>query len=292
MEPTYDNILKPYNVIRSKTLMTPKIGIICGSGLGKIAHQITDSIFFHYSELPGFVTSQVVGHNSRLILGKLNGVEVICMQGRFHGYEGIKHNAVCFPIRVMKLLGVETLIITHAAGGIDRNFKTGDFMIVKDHLPIFLWNGNNPLIGPNEEKFGPRFFATDNLYDKELRKLAKQVAINSGLEQILQEGVVAMISGPNYEGIAEAQFLDKFGVGSVGMSVCGEALVAGHCGIKVLALSLITDMVPLTYEKVGDAVNHEEVIAMANERGNDMVKYVNNLVLEISKIGSEKSSEL
>lgn len=280
MEPTFENVEKSYQVIRNKTDLQPKIGIICGSGLGKIGDHIENPIVFPYADLPGFHVSEVAGHKSRLLLGQLNGVNVVCMQGRFHGYEGIKNNACAFPIRCMKLLGVEKIIITHAAGGVKPKYKVGDFMVIKDHLPMFLWGGYNPLIGPNEDRFGPRFFPTNNLYDENLRKICHQTAKEIGLENTMQEGVVAMYSGPNYESVAECQFLHQFGVGSVGMSVCGEALVAGHCGIQVLAMSMITNKVSLSYEKQ-EVANHQEVIEVANQRSEDMVRLVKNLVLKI-----------
>ena len=174
IEASYTECEAIVNIIRAKTDLIPKIGIVCGSGLGGIGDIVENPVSFSYSDLPGFHVSHVPGHKSRLLLGKISNVNVVCMQGRFHGYEGIPYNKCAFPIRVMKLLGIEYIIVTNAAGGLDRSYNLGDFMILKDHLPVAMWSCNGPLVGPNEPKFGPRFPAMSNAYNKKLSQLVFQ----------------------------------------------------------------------------------------------------------------------
>lgn len=277
MTATFENCEKVVSIIRQKTSQTAKIGIVCGSGLGGIGEIIENPIYFPYAELPGFHVSEVAGHKSRLVLGKINGVNVCCMQGRFHGYEGISYNACAFPIRVMKLLGIESIIVTNAAGGINRDYKLGDFMILRDHLPLAMYACNNPLVGPNDSKFGPRFIPTSNAYSKELAELAFATGKELNLSETIRHGCYAMMPGPNYESIAELNMLKTVGADAVGMSTAPEIMVAHHCGIKCLGISMITNICPLDYED-NEIANHEEVIEIANLRAQDMVKLVQHLI--------------
>ena len=261
---TYDNCKIVHDIIRKKTNLIPKIGIICGSGLGGIGDLVQNGVSFSYSELPGFHVSEVAGHKSKLILGQINGVNVVCMQGRFHGYEGISYDTCAFPIRVMKLLGIEYIIVTHAAGGLNPDFKIGDFMVIKDHLPVAMWANNGPLTGPNESKFGPRFPPMSNAYNKKLSQLVFQTAqeMSPEFHQTIKSGVVVMSSGPTYETVAEAKFFRMMGGDTAGMSICPEVIVAHHCGIKILAMSMVTNMCQMSYEDDKGMANHLEVIEL------------------------------
>ena len=260
--------------------MTPKIGIICGSGLNDIGEAIIDPVSICYSEIPGFHLSTVPGHKNKLLFGRfplsnasstLVGPEVVCMQGRFHGYEGIPYSQCSFPIRVMKLLGVEKLIITNAAGSVNPDYNLGEFIILKDHLPLAISRGlDGPLIGPNDEEFGPRFFSTNNAYDREL--ILKFQNLSN-----FKTGVYAMLPGPNFESTAELKMLNILGADLVGMSTCNEVVVAAHCGIKCLGISLVTNKCPLSYEVEVDA-NHEEVCDVGGERVGEVVRVLSEFL--------------
>ena len=227
----------------------------------------------------------VHGHKGNLIFGHLNNVEVVCMQGRFHAYEGYS-NALCtMPMKVFKLLGVQTLILTCAAGGVNPNLNVGDIMMIKDHMAPVLWTLQNPLVGPNHEEFGPRFPPINRLYKKSLRDLFRQCAQELNVD--VKEGVYSSFGGPNYESVTELRALLMFGVDSVGMSVAHEALVAGHAGMEVFALSLITNKAVLDYDSEEQA-NHEEVIETANKRAKDIEELV---MLFVKKI-TEKNVDL
>lgn len=215
----------------------PKIAIILGSGLGVLSEEIQDKIVIKYSSIPNFPTSTVEGHAGELIIGKLSGKEIIAMNGRFHFYEGYNLKEVTFPIRVFKLLGIEKLILTNAAGGINTSFQAGDFMVINDYLNFF---GDSVLRGPNVEEFGDRFTDMSETFDKELTKKLKNI-INKHIGRA-QEGVYAYLKGPTFETPAEIRALRILGADSVGLSTVPEAIVAHHAGIKIVAVSCITNM--------------------------------------------------
>merc|ERR1711963_911562 len=240
---SYEAISECSNYITSRTKHRPKIGIICGSGLGGLAHLAKDADIFPYSEIPGFPQSTVAGHVGRLLLGELDGVAVVIMQGRFHSYEGYELWKTAMPVRVMKLLGVEQLLVTNAGGGLNSAFNVGDLMVLKDHINLPGFACNHPLRGPNDDRFGPRFFPCNDIYNTDYRKMARRVAKELNLEGIVRQGVYAMVGGPNYETVAELKMLRELGVDSVGMSTIPETIAAHHCGMKVFACSLITNMV-------------------------------------------------
>jgi purine-nucleoside phosphorylase len=235
----------------------PEIALILGSGLGDLADQITNPVKISYRDVPHFPVSTVAGHAGQFVIGELEGKCVIAMQGRFHYYEGYEMRAVTLPVYVMKQLGAHTLIITNAAGGMNRAFQAGDLMLISDHLNM---TGANPLIGSNHDELGVRFPDMSEAYSRDYRKLAHQVASEikgDENEQFnLQEGVYSGISGPAYMTPAELTMLAKLGGDAVGMSTVGEVIVARHCGLKVLGISCITDMAigeelsPLTHEQV------------------------------------------
>lgn len=251
----------------------PKIAIILGSGLHGIAESIENPKKFSYKEIPGFPVSTAPGHKGELIFGKLNGKDVMLMNGRFHYYEGYDMKTVTFPIRVMQLLGVEILIVTNAAGGMNPEFEIGRPMFITDHINMM---GDNPLIGPNVEEWGPRFPDMSNAYDKELRQKATEIAKKLNIP--FYEGVYVAVSGPNFETPAELKMLRWMGADAVGMSTVPEVIVANHGGLKVLGVSAITDKA--VHEDL-KPLTAEEVLEVANKTGGMIVKIIFELVKEL-----------
>ena len=234
----------------------PKVGLILGSGLNFFADEaIEDAVTVPYGELPGFPVSTVEGHSGQFVSGKVGAVEVLCMQGRLHYYEGYEMSKITLPIRVMKLLGIEVLIVTNAAGGIDPTFTPGDLMLITDHINFM---GMNPLRGPNDSRFGERFSDMTVPYDLELRELTQAAAKKEGIA--LKEGVYLAVSGPSYETPAEIRAFQVFGANAVGMSTVPECIVARHAGIRVLGISCITNAAAGLNE---DLLTHEEVAETA-----------------------------
>ncbi|MFC5448009.1 purine-nucleoside phosphorylase [Paenibacillus aestuarii] len=237
--------------IRKETGTQPQIGLILGSGLGVLADLIENPVVVDYAHIPHFPVSTVEGHAGELVVGTIQGKQVLVMKGRFHAYEGYGAETVSFPVRVMKELGVQTLIVTNAAGGINTSFKVGDLMVISDHLNLTF---RNPLIGPNDSALGVRFPDMSEAYSKRLRKLAHEVAASQDFQ--LQEGVYVGLLGPNYETPAEIRMLRTLGGDSVGMSTVPEVIVARHAGIEVLGFSCISNMAagildqPLSHDEV------------------------------------------
>ena len=247
----------------------PEIAITLGSGLGDLADHLVDAVQIPYGEIPHFPVSTVAGHKGQFVVGKLEGREVLCMQGRFHYYEGYTMEQVTFPIRVMKLLGISTLIVTNAAGGINTGFRPGNLMLIEDHLNL---TGENPLIGENLEVFGDRFFDMTVAYDAEYRALAEQLAAELNIP--LQKGVYAWLTGPNYETPAEIRYLRAIGADAVGMSTVPEVLVARHSGLRVCGISCITNLAA----GMGDGLlSHEEVKETADRVKVDFIRLVTAL---------------
>ena len=248
-------------LIRSRGAVAPRVGMILGSGLGHLADDVESSVVVPYSEIPHFPVSTVVGHPGELVIGTLGGVAVAAMRGRVHYYEGYSLHEVTFPVRVMRKLGADTLIVTNAAGGLNESFRTGDLMLLTDHLNIMGMAGQSPLLGPNDETLGLRFLDMLHAYDADLRRLAHEAAAQSGFQA--QEGVYAMVGGPAFETMAEIRFLQTAGADAVGMSTIPEVIVARHGGMRVLGISAITDMA------VGPGavseISHIEVLAAAEE---------------------------
>lgn len=200
-----------------------------------LAENVTEQEVFPYEEIPDFPVSTVEGHVGQMVFGKLNGVTVMCMQGRFHYYEGYPLAKCCMPVRVMKLVGCTHLIATNAAGGLNKSYEVGDIMILKDHINFMGFAGNNPLQGPNDPRFGLRFPPMNQAYDAKLIALAKQVGKELGMEKNLHEGVYTCLGGPNYETVAELRMLKILGVDAVGMSTVHEVVTARHCDLTVFA---------------------------------------------------------
>lgn len=264
-----DRVNESIAYIREKVDYTPQIGLVLGSGLGDYADTLKNKIVIPYSEIPHFYSASVAGHKGNLVFGEINGKKVVCQQGRNHYYEGIGMDNVTYPIRVMKKLGVEILFTTNATGGLNENFKVGDYMIITDHINYM---GQNPLIGENEEEFGPRFPDLSNIYTKELVLLAEKAGEEIGIK--MQKGVMGGYSGPNYETPAEIRMLKMFGCDNVGMSTIPETIVARHSGMKVLSISSITNMAAGISKT---ELSHEEVSEVAN----NMVKTFKLLVDKI-----------
>ncbi|XP_054026115.1 purine nucleoside phosphorylase [Dryobates pubescens] len=263
--------------LRARTARRPRTAIICGSGLGGLADALEDKTAFAYEDIPHFPRSTVAGHAGRLLFGVLKGQPCVCMQGRFHGYEGHAASTVTFPIRVFFLLGVENLIVTNAAGGLNPQFQVGDIMFIRDHISLFGVAGHNPLRGPNDERFGARFPCMSDAYDQELLGLARESAQELGFQSFTREGVYCLLPGPCYETIAECRLLQALGADAVGMSTVPEVMVARHCGLRVLGLSLITNKVVLSYNSQEKA-NHEEVLRISVVRAEELQRLVTHLL--------------
>ena len=264
---------KSAEYIRSKIDYEPKIALILGSALGGLADDIEDPVEIPYGDIPNFLVSTVKSHAGKLILGELCGKKVVCMSGRFHYYEGYDFEQLVAPIRLFKLLGVETVILTNAAGGINSGYRPGDLMIINDHINLM---GASPMRGPNHDRIGPRFFDMCNAYDKDLRELAKSLA--GSCELRVQEGVYAYQVGPHFETPAEIRFLRTAGADACGMSTITEVLTAAHCGMRTLAISLITNMA--AGMEVG-GINGAEVDVVAKRSSLEFRKYLKEIIKHI-----------
>ena len=252
-----------------------KVGIILGSGLGELGNKIEDPTIIPYREIPNFAHSTAIGHKGNFICGKLGGVPVVAMQGRFHYYEGYPMERVTFPVRVMKLIGVETLFVSNAAGGINNTYHVGDLMIIRDHIN----NLPNPLIGPNMEEFGVRFPDMTRAYDRDLIARAERIAKEENIE--VRKGVYVGLTGPSYETPAEYLFYQRVGGDAIGMSTVPEVLVARHAGIRVFGMSVITNE---GWHFEGDYTNDaQEVIDAANAASERMGRIFQRLISEIAK---------
>ncbi|WP_314586366.1 purine-nucleoside phosphorylase [Paenibacillus terrigena] len=254
----------------SKTDYRPTIGMILGSGLGTLADEIENPFKIPYSQIPHFAKSGAVGHANELVIGQLQGKTVVAMKGRFHYYEGFTLDEVTFPVRVMKALGVENILITNACGAVNTSFKPGDLMLITDHINLV---GTNPLIGPNNDALGTRFPDVSQVYNRELRALATEVAKEQDMS--LQEGVYAWWSGPAYETPAEIRMIRTLGADAVGMSTVPEAVVAVHGNMKVLGISCLTNMACGILDQ---PLNHEEVIEVASQVRTKFVELVKGIL--------------
>lgn len=256
--------------IEKKLKTRPQIGLILGSGLGVLAEEIEDAITIPYSEVPKFPVSTVAGHKGQLVAGLLKGKHVIAMQGRFHYYEGYSMQQVTFPVRVLKELGIETLVVTNAAGGVNENFKPGDLMVITDHINNM---GDNPLIGKNDNRLGVRFPDMSNVYTKNLIRHAEASAEQIGLS--IQKGVYVGNTGPVYETPAEVRMLRMLGGDAVGMSTVPEVIVAAHAGIDVLGVSCISNMAAGILDQ---PLTHEEVIETTEQVKESFLQFVKKVI--------------
>ncbi len=273
MSPLRRQINDALQFLRAKTQSTPSVGIILGTGLGGLVKEIQIETVIDYSDIPHFPVSTVESHKGKLIFGKLGGKNIVAMQGRFHFYEGYTMQQITFPVRVMKFLGVNTLLISNAAGGMNPLFSKGDIMLITDHINLL---GDNPLIGQNDDELGPRFSDMSEPYAKELIAVAEQIALE--LKIRVQKGVFVAVSGPNLETRAEYRFLRGIGADVVGMSTVPEVIVAVHQSMRVLGFSIMTD------ECFPDAlkpVSLQEVIAVANEAEPKLTAMMKEVVARI-----------
>jgi purine-nucleoside phosphorylase len=269
----YEMIESSSKYLKSKYTASPKIGLILGSGLGVLADEIQNPVKIPYSEIPDFPVSTVAGHAGQLVFGQLADQEVVAMQGRFHYYEGYSFDQVTFPVRVMKELGVEVLIVTNAAGGVNESFNPGDLMIITDHINNM---GGNPLIGPNDSRLGERFPDMSEAYSKELRQKAKEIADSLSLN--IKEGVYVGNTGPAYETPAEVRLVRTLGGDAVGMSTVPEVMVARHAGLKVLGISCISNMAAGILDQ---PLTHDEVIETTEKVRANFLSYVKEIVKSV-----------
>ncbi|MBE0477801.1 purine-nucleoside phosphorylase [Candidatus Aerophobetes bacterium] len=268
-----DKINEATNFIQSKRTLVPDIGIILGTGLGGLADHIQDKTVIPYNEIPYFATSTAPGHTGNLIMGMIADKKVVAMQGRFHTYEGYSLEEITFPVRVMRALGIKILIESNAAGGMNRNFKAGDAMIIADHINF---TGQNPLIGANDETLGSRFPDMSEPYDEKLMEIAEKIALEEGIR--CHRGVYIGVSGPNFETKAEYRFFQFIGADAVGMSTVPEVIVARHSDLKVLGISCITDIcIPDRLEPV----DFRKVIEVANRAEPRITRLVERIIREI-----------
>ena len=256
MNEVYQKLMNCYECVREKTGFVPKVAIVLGSGLGDFAQTISVEFELPYEEITGFPVSTVPGHAGKFIFGYVGGVPVVCMKGRVHYYEGYPVSDVVLPVRLMKLLGSEVLLLTNAAGGVNTSFHAGDLMLIKDHISAF---SPNPLIGENIDELGVRFPDMSNVYDKDLQDLIRNVAKVNGI--FLQEGVYTQMTGPSYESPAEIRMLRTLGTDAVGMSTVVEAIAANHMGMKICGISCISNLAagmtlnPLSHKEVQEAAD-------------------------------------
>ncbi len=262
--------------IERQTQIKPKIGLILGSGLGGLADAITDAQFFSYSDIPHFHTTNVQGHAGRMILGNLKGVPVVCLQGRFHFYEGYPMSEVAHPTRVLCALGIHTLVQTNAAGGINTRFRPGDLMLIADHLNLM---GSNPLVGPHLEKYGPRFPDLSEAYHLDCRQVLEESAMSLGFT--LHKGVYGGLLGPTYETPAEVRMLRTLGADAVGMSTVPETIAANHFGVRVAGISCISNLAAgMTSQKL----THQEVIDVTREATRKLSQILEHALPKLSEV--------
>lgn len=260
-------------ILKEKIGLTPKIGIVLGSGLGGLGKKIENSVFVDYKDLDGFPVSTAPGHKGRFVAGKLAGKDVICMQGRLHFYEGHEMADILLPVRTLRCLGVETLILTNAAGGVNTAFSVGDIMLIEDHINFM---GKNPLVGQNDDRFGCRFPDMSFAYAPELRALAEESAAETGID--IRKGVYLACSGPSYETPAEIRAFRVLGADAVGMSTVPEVIAANHCGMRVLAFSLISNMAAGILKQ---PLTEEEVLEAGRKKGAEMQKLICRIIEKI-----------
>lgn len=253
----FEKLKETADYIRQKIHKTPHIAIVLGSGLGNLANYMSNTVEISYEEIPNFPKTTVIGHDGRLIFGELGGRDIVAMKGRFHYYEGWNMQEVVLPIRIFKLLGIDNLFLTNAAGGINTQFKPGDLMLIKDHIGFF---AENPLRGANIDELGPRFPDMSQIYDRELMEMAAECALSLRID--VRRGIYAYTKGPSFETPSEIKTLRYFGADAVGMSTVPEAITARHMGMNVLGISCITNMAAGVLDQT---LNHEEVLEIGKK---------------------------
>ncbi len=273
--PTQSQLHEAVAFVKRQSALVPRIGLILGSGLGPLAEQVQDAVTIPYGEIPHFRGSTVPGHSGRLVIGTLATRPVVVMQGRTHFYEGYSMREITFPVRVMRLLGIEILIVTNAAGGLSPEFTPGDLMLIKDHINLVGMAGHNPLIGHNDPDLGPRFPDMASAYDPGLRAIAREAAQEASIP--LHEGVYVCLAGPSFETPHEVQFLREIGADAVGMSTVPEVIVARHMDVRVLGISGITN-VHSTDPSRPRETTHEEVLETGQTIAPRMIQLVHGVL--------------
>ena len=269
---TWDAINSAADTIRARLPedLRPSLGLVLGSGLGAFADTLEDAVRVPYQDLQGFPVSTVEGHAGQFVIGRKKGVEIIAMQGRVHGYEGFTPQQVAFPLRTMWKLGIQTVILTNATGGVNPSYAPGDLMLIADHINF---TGKNPLTGPNDERFGTRFPPMGSLYTPELRELVKKVARYQGVK--IHEGVYFGVNGPNYETAAEIRMIRAMGGDVVGMSTVHEAIVAKHLGVELIGISCVTNKAE---GLPGAVLDHNDVQAVAAKSSARFARLVDGIL--------------
>lgn len=268
-----EEIQKAKNYVLSKTDHVPEIGIILGSGLGSLADEMEEVAVIPYTDIPHFSKSSAVGHANELVIGKLEGKTVVAMKGRYHYYEGYSLDEVTFPVRVMQALGIDKLIITNSCGAVNVDFNPGELMVITDHINLV---GTNPLMGPNNDELGTRFPDVSEVYNRELRNIALNVAKENDIT--IREGVYGWWSGPVYETPAEIRMIRTLGGDAIGMSTVPEALVAIHGGLKVLGVSCLTNMATGILDQ---PLSHDEVVEVANKTKDKFAHLIKNVIKQM-----------
>jgi len=270
----YDRAQHAAEQIRSRTSARPSVAVVLGSGLGGFAEELSASSLLPYKEIHGFAQATVEGHAGRLVIGKAGDVDVAAMQGRFHFYEGYSLDDVTFPVRVLKLLGVQTLILTNAAGSLNTEFTPGSLMVISDHINLM---GANPLIGPNDKRFGPRFPDLTAAYDPDLQNLVIEEATAMNLD--VRRGVYAALSGPSYETPAEIHMVRTLGADAVGMSTVPEAIVARHMEMRLIGISCITNLAAGVSNR---PVDHDQVIATGERVRSQFTELLRRVIAKLT----------
>jgi purine-nucleoside phosphorylase len=271
----YERAEHATRIIRARITVEPRVAVVLGSGLGGFADDFEEAVSIPYEDIPGFQRSTAQGHAGQLVVGKVDTVPILAMKGRIHYYEGYSLEEVTFPMRTFKLLGIKTVILTNAAGGINVQLQQGALMMISDHLNLM---GANPLRGPNDERFGLRFPDMSTVYSSELQELVVEEAKGIGVE--VRRGIYGALSGPSYETPAEILMLRNLGADAVGMSTVPEAIVARHMGLEVLGISCITNMAA----GLSDApINHEEVMEIGNRVRGTFTELLRKVVSAISR---------
>ena len=272
---SFTNAQSAANFLLSQTSLRPRIGLVLGSGLGSFADQLSDATRIPYANIPFFPRSTAVGHAGQMVIGTAGGIPVAAMQGRVHLYEGYSAREVAFPMRVFDQMDIHAVVLTNAAGGINLEYKQGALVVITDHINL---QGHNPLVGPNDDRFGPRFPDMTQAYWKPYREIALQAAKKAG--KTLYQGVYAALLGPNYETPAEIRYLRTIGADLVGMSTVLEVITARHMGVKVLAISCVTNMAAGILDQT---INHEEVLETGERVKGDFVALLRAVLPEIAK---------
>lgn len=268
-----EEIMEAKKYVADKIDVTPEIGIILGSGLGSLADEMEDAVVIPYADIPHFSKSDAVGHANELVIGTMEGKIVVAMKGRYHYYEGYTLDEVTFPVRVMQALGIEKLVITNACGAVNTEFNPGELMLITDHINLV---GTNPLIGKNNDELGTRFPDVSEVYNRDLRNIAKNVAKENDIT--LREGVYGWWSGPVYETPAEIRMIRTLGCDAIGMSTVPEAIVAIHGGLKVLGVSCLTNM---ACGILDEPLSHDDVIKVAAQSKSSFVHLIRNVMRQM-----------